>query len=163
MKGPLFIVLLCAACVTATSFGGELPAKPVHTVKIGKVPPIVLSPGDSATVIIPFVVADGYHIQANPASSEFLIPTELRVTGTPGISLGGIAYPAKKDFRLEGDDDVLWTYAGADTITAIITVADTVAAGRREVTGSLRYQACDAKRCLFPAEVPVVLTFTVSE
>ncbi len=92
-------------------------------------------------------VAPGWHIQANPASEEFLVPTEVVAEG--GAEVRGLSYP-------EGEA-MPAGFAGGRPLA--------VYAGRVEVTGEVRgegrlvvrFQPCDDTRCLPPIEHPVVL------
>jgi len=45
-------------------------------------------------------VASGYHINSNPAKSEFLIPTVLKVEATTDIVIGKTTYPDGQDMSL---------------------------------------------------------------
>ncbi len=85
-------------------------------------------------------VAPGWHLNANPASEPFLVPTT--VSGQ-GLELRNVAYPAGEPLRMSFEEKPLASYAG-----------------RVELTGELRgsgalalvYQPCDATRCLPPIE-----------
>jgi hypothetical protein len=52
------------------------------------------------------------------------------------------------------------TYQDSIAVRVIITAAERARDGERRFAETLRYQACDARRCLFPADTD--LTFTVS-
>jgi hypothetical protein len=87
-------------------------------------------------------IAPGWHVQANPASEEFLIPTEVTAEG--GAEVRNLRYP-------EGEQ-VEAGFAGGRPL-ALYT-------GRVEVTGEVsgsgklvvRFQPCDESRCLPPTE-----------
>jgi uncharacterized protein YyaL (SSP411 family) len=93
-------------------------------------------------------VAPGWHIQANPASEEFLVPTEVVAEG--GAEVRGLSYP-------EGEE-MPAGFAGGRPLA--------VFAGRVEVTGEVRgqgrlvvrFQPCDDNRCLPPIEHPVAVS-----
>jgi hypothetical protein len=78
----------------------------------------------------------GWHVNANPASGELLIPT--RVEG----AVRGLRYPAAKRVQLAFADAPLAVYEGQ------AVVRGEAAPGAGEV--SLVYQACDDQRCLPP-------------
>ncbi|HEX3125835.1 MAG TPA: DUF255 domain-containing protein [Thermoanaerobaculia bacterium] len=90
-------------------------------------------------------IAPGWHIQANPASEEYLVPTE--VVAEQGAEVRGLSYPQ--------GEEVPAGFAGGRPLA--------VYAGRLEITGEvrgsgrlvLRFQPCDDTRCLPPIEHPV--------
>ncbi len=81
-------------------------------------------------------IRDGWHLNANPASSEFLVPTRV------GGNVRGVEYPPAglRRFRFAGEE--LRVYEGDVAIPGLLA-AD--AAGVL-----LTYQACDDHRCLPP-------------
>jgi uncharacterized protein YyaL (SSP411 family) len=90
-------------------------------------------------------VAPGWHIQANPASEEYLVPTEVVAEG--GAEVRGLRYP-------EGEP-IPAGFAGGRPLA--------VYSGRVEIVGEtrgggrlvVRFQPCDDTRCLPPIEHPV--------
>ena len=80
---------------------------------------------------------DGWHVNANPASSPYLIPTEIR--GAQNVS-----YPQGKSMTFAFSKDPLSVYDGEVEIPF-------------EAAGpvTLIYQACDDTRCLSPVERPI--------
>jgi len=132
-------------------------------VTIGIIPAIELAAGDTVTVSIPVSVAAGYHVQANPAANEFLIPLELSLNRIDSIAVLNVEYPSPDKYRLEGTDEDLLTYHG--TVNVIVTIIANPAAppGEYVIKGAMGYQACDSRRCFFPTSVPVAISATVVE
>jgi hypothetical protein len=124
-------------------------------VTVGEIANVTLRPGESGNVTVPLIVAPGYHIQSNPASNEFLVPLELQLEDSDDIRFGAPDYPTAAPYRLEGTDEDLMTYHGNLSVTIRVTLSPSVSIGEKPVTGTLRYQACDSKRCLFPSSIPV--------
>ena len=81
-------------------------------------------------------IAAGWHVNANPASMEFLIPT--RVAGP----VRQIVYPEGETRSFAFADEELAVYSG--------TVAIGGEAAAEAKTVRLTYQACDDDRCLPP-------------
>ena len=81
-------------------------------------------------------IRDGWHVNANPASLEFLIPT--RVEGP----VRGVSYPAGESFRFEFAPEEILVYSGKTSI------AGSVEPGVSDLR--VTYQACDDRRCLPP-------------
>jgi hypothetical protein len=160
-------VAICAALLACTdgsqNNAGDtgVPATGV-IVSIGPIPSVTLRAGESKTVIVRVVVGDGYHIQSNPASNEFLVPLELKFEPADGIQFGNPVYPKGRPYRLKGTDDDLMTYDGTVSVTVHVKASATASGGERLAKGSLSYQACDSHRCFFPKSVPVELKVAVS-
>lgn len=124
-------------------------------VRIGRIRESTLRSGDTVIVAVPVMIKAGFHVQANPASDEFLIPLDLAFEPVGGIAVGGISYPAPERHRLEGGDTDLLTYQGTIHLGASFVAARTDTERIVVVSGSLRYQACDDTRCYVPRRIPV--------
>ncbi len=93
-------------------------------------------------------LADGYHVQANPASAPFLVPTMIRLAEQPKTDLTRVVYPEAVEKRVGFVKQPLRVYEGAFTIRALIK------GSVEELRGTLRYQACTDTVCLPPREEP---------
>lgn len=133
---------------------------PVVTVESPK--RVVLAPGGSSEARIAVLVAGGFHLQANPASEEYLVPTRLELAKGSDVWPGKPIYPPGRPYRLSGASSDLSTYEGRFEIRLPLEASARARPGERALTGRLHYQACDAKSCLFPASVAVELRVTVS-
>jgi len=117
--------------------------------------------GESVEARISVTVAQGYHVQANPASEDYLIPTRLELKPARDIAIGKPAYPSGQPYRLSGADKDLKTYAGTFAIGIPLKTSRKAQPSRRTVEGRLHYQACDLKSCLPPASAQVTLTIEI--
>lgn len=126
-----------------------------------KVAPVTLAAGGVTEARITLVVADGYHIQANPASGEFLIPLRLDLRGRGGVRVGKPGYPRGRPYRLPGADVDWMTYEGTLEVAVPLEAQESAPEGERVLRGVVRYQACDDGRCLFPESVPVAFPVRV--
>ena len=91
-------------------------------------------------------IAPGWHINANPAGADFLVPTEVR---GQGLELREVRYPPGEPVRLGFQEEPLPVYQGT------VVIEGEIAAGAGGVGGSggsliLIYQPCDETRCLPP-------------
>jgi hypothetical protein len=91
---------------------------------------------------------DGYHVQANPASAPFLVPTTIRLAEQPKTDLTRVVYPEAVEKRFGFVKQPLRVYEGAFTIRAVLK------GPVGELRGTLRYQACTDTVCLPPREEP---------
>ncbi|MCP4664645.1 MAG: DUF255 domain-containing protein [bacterium] len=87
-------------------------------------------------------IADGWHVNANPASNEFLIPT--RIEAHEG-DLRDLRYPPGRKLASDFSEDEITVYDGKVTIHGELRPT-----GAGETTLRLTYQACDEERCLPP-------------
>ena len=123
--------------------------------------PTAVGPKTEMSLTLTFKVADGFHIQANPASTPQLIPTTLTLPSANNLEVGAPIYPAGKAYRLQGSNSEISTYDGFVTIKVPVkTPAKTVGASFAW-KGSLRFQACNEKTCFFPKKLAFELPFQV--
>jgi hypothetical protein len=109
-----------------------------------------VSPGESKDAEIRITVADGYHVQANPAANEFLIPLTLELESENDLDVGEVRYPAGESYRIKGTEVDLLTYEGTFTVSVSIRASVSANEGISKARGRLRYQACDDRVCLRP-------------
>jgi hypothetical protein len=108
-------------------------------------------------------VKPGYHVQANPVLNPDLIPLTLEIKPAPDARSGKPIYPPAKRLRLEGDSVALVVYDGSFTVRTPIRLSKRAAPGTRDLSGALRYQACDDRHCLFPTTIPFTLKLRVGQ
>lgn len=123
--------------------------------------PVEVRTGGTAEARVTVLVKDGYHVQANPASGDFLVPLRLELRTREGVRPGRPIYPPGQAYRLPGMESDWMTYEGRVEIVVPLVVDASARSGPRSLAGVLHYQACDARTCLFPASVPISLTVKV--
>lgn len=119
--------------------------------------------GSQARVAVVMDIQEGWHINSNQPSLDWLIGTELTLTYPDGLSQSAIVYPPFKIFKFAFADDELAVYEGESPILLTIDVSDALSPGTYPVEGRLRVQACDDQTCLPPSNIPVAFTVTVDE
>lgn len=100
-------------------------------------------------LVVTVSVDSGYHINANPASKKFLIPTTLMVSGVPDSA---VAYPTAEHFKAPYLPGGIAVYVGTIKIAASIPAILSLPAEAK-----LRVQACSARYCLIPSTLDVPL------
>lgn len=156
----LTLLLLASLAGFAMAPGGVVCYSPRSSQALLHLVPTVGYPvaaGDSATVAVTIRVAEGFHVQANPAADNFLVPLKLELASVPGVSVAAIHYPSPTLYRLEGTAKDLLTYSGTFRIVVRLHLAPDAQLGHHVLRGTLAYQACDARSCRFPAELPVAV------
>lgn len=117
--------------------------------------------GQQTVAAVEVTVKRGYHVQANPVRNPALIPIVLDMRPAEAVTPGAPIYPLSKIMRLEGSDEDLVVYDGTFTIQLPLTVSREALPGPVTLSGTLRFQACDDKHCLFPVTAPVKLVIQV--
>lgn len=113
--------------------------------------------GSHASVELRFKVLDGYHVNSHTPRSEFLIPTQLKIQPTAGVTAGSPEYSSGQEFTLSADPgEKLDVYTGIFSIRLPLVAA----AGEHTMNAMLRYQACDRAACYPPKSLPVQIFVT---
>jgi hypothetical protein len=121
-----------------------------------------LAKGESGDATVRLNIAKGYHVNANPASFPYLIPTQLDLTPTTDIAVGSITYPngVTKKFSFSPDQP-LSVYEGETDLKVRLTASKTAQSGRHNLSAKLRVQACDDQVCYAPGTMDLTLPVTV--
>jgi uncharacterized protein YyaL (SSP411 family) len=101
-------------------------------------------------IVVTLQIDDGYHVNANPASFDYLIPTSVAFAG---LTSPGTTYPKPSRFKSAFAPDELAVYEG--TVPLVVTVPKDTIATQGELKGEVNVQACDAKICLPPSKLPL--------
>jgi hypothetical protein len=116
----------------------------VHVIRVDR------ASTDPDSLLIKLRIGPGFHINANPASEDYLIPTSV-VFG--GIQPEHVSYPPPVAFKPRFSDEPINVYEGTVTISASYPkgTLDLEAVSKITVT----VQACTDQICLPPAELIV--------
>ncbi len=117
--------------------------------------------GAPIRVFVQVAFGAGWHVNAHKPNDEYLIPTDLKLSPVPGMTVREIAYPEPVKIVLEGANETLATYGPAFAIDVTIDIAEDVKPGDYIVQGVLQYQACDKKQCYPPNTVSIALPIKV--
>ncbi len=110
--------------------------------------------GSTVDVPVPLSLAEGYHVNSNHPSDEYLIP--LRLTWSKGVlTPGDVVYPTPTQHKIQSEPKPLSVYSGNFQLIAKFNVPATAVAGPAAMSGKLRYQACNDKMCLAPKDLDV--------
>jgi peroxiredoxin len=111
--------------------------------------PRTVSAGEHAELRVRLDIAPGYHVMSDHPSAPSYVATRVVVEGAPGLGIADATYPSPASFDLAGRP--IATFEGAVEVAIPLDVAADAAPGPRRLRGAVRYQACTATRCLFPA------------
>lgn len=119
-----------------------------------------LVPGKATRIAFVLKVADGWHINPNPADREEAIATSVSVTSKLGTKLTNISYPTPTEHMVDGD--LMLIYEGEVKIFGDLTVpAD--ASGREMLQLNIEYQACTDRFCDRPRTVSFATEIDVAK
>jgi len=113
---------------------------------------------------IPVTVKEGYHVNSNMPSDEYLIPLKLTWKSTGALEGGQITYPKPIVERFEfqaPNEKPLSIYSGNFELVANFKVSANAPAGPGIAEGELRYQACSNKACYPPKNIKVTVPYQV--
>ena len=116
-----------------------------------------LTPNARFRLAVVIDVAEHWHINANPANAEGLIPTTLTLQPPASIVIDRIVYPKGVTTKVAWNDEPVELYAGRTIIFAEGHVTADAGTGPLKLEGSLRYQACNDSVCIAPKNIPVGL------
>ena len=150
----MLAVLVMALGVPAQELSPGKTGGPSVSLVAAALPSIIR--GEAGSVDLRFHIANGYHINSNKPSEEFMIPTAMHMEATTDIVIGKISYPPGQDVSFEfAPDQKLSVYSGYFTVGVSVRPLHTVPPGKYAMRGSLKYQACDNRACYPPKQLPV--------
>ncbi|WP_428387905.1 cytochrome c biogenesis protein CcdA [Mucisphaera sp.] len=123
-------------------------------------------PGDQRALAIALEIAEGFHTNPNaeamPADTPY-IPTVVTIEAGEGLLVGAVAYPEPEMIEVQYSAEPLASFKGQVVLHVPVVVADDAAAGVREVSVSIFYQACNDQVCFAPATLVVEAPLEVLE
>lgn len=148
------------AASTATTPAAETaPAAPEDVVR-ASAPEVEIKAGGTVEAHVNVKIADGYHINGNPAS-KFQIATTLEVESGDDLTAAQPVYPpsVKKTFEFSKEPIVI--YEGEAVIKQPLRAGPGAAKGSHTLRAKLRVQPCDNKVCFPPRTLDVSLPVNV--
>ncbi len=159
----LFLCLLVVGC-DKTLPPSSTDAKPgVTSAGVVKATPLEtnITRGESAEAIVRLKIDNGYHVNANPPSFSYLIPTQLELTPAAGISVGSITYPKALTRKFSFSEQPLAVYEGETDLKIQLRAEVSAPAGVHNLSAKLRVQACDDQVCYAPGSIDLTLPVSI--
>jgi hypothetical protein len=169
------LLLLCAGCSNKEAPRTNVPADatpqatPAISRQISSADVVKLSVADteitgggSAPAKVRLVISPGYHVNANPPTFPYLIPTKVEAVESKGITFGNPEYPSPvtKSFSFSPGKP-LAVYEGEAGINLPLKAATDAGKGARVIPLVVRVQACDDSVCYAPVKIDLPLNLTV--
>jgi len=146
---------VAAAVATSGAAGSANPPEAVHievTADHVKATGVAETSDDGDKATVRLEIDKGYHVNANPASFDYLIPTILEFRGAKPTK---ITYPKPVRFTPAFATDGLDVYEGTVTISAIFPEGSL--AKLDKVQTNLTAQVCTDQICLPPSKITITL------
>jgi len=116
-------------------------------------------PGGTLSVLLPFDILKGWHINADKVTDDFMVPSELAVEPTAGMKVERIVYPPAETVKLKISEKPLAAWKGRIEIGVVLSGLP--ASGAVDLKGKLTYQACNDAICQPPQEVKFSIRATI--
>jgi thiol:disulfide interchange protein DsbD len=165
MRTALRLVLLLATFGTPAAAqidAGSAPPLNPSTLVVAKVAPVELKAGGRADLRVRLAIAPKWHINSNPPSPDYMIPTLVQIRPAFGLTAGRAMYPAAQQLKVEFDEQPLSVYTETATITVPLSAAASAENGRHTLKGTVRFQACNDQVCTTPTTIAFSAQVTVT-
>lgn len=174
MKSKVFVLALvvfleaCSGSRPATNSGSPASASsspaPVFTsadvVKV-RAAGVSIPAGGQMDAMVLLSISSGFHVNANPATFSYLIPTEVTPGKVEGIKVGSPGYPGAEKRKFQFAEELLAVYEGEVQIKLPLSAEKNAAGGSRSLPIAVRVQACDDEKCFPPATVNATISLDV--
>jgi len=167
LRKTLFAVTILATSAVAAATPSP-PAAPqiiLHDLVelIGVVEQEPMARSTTVRAAVEIKIAEGYHVNANPPSEDWLIPTEISVSGAAGVTVKEAFYPEAQDRTFEFWPEPLRVYEGDVVMGFLLEISADAEVGPHDLELTLRYQACNEEACFAPTSVKYAVPVTVAE
>ena len=134
--------------------GARQPAPADSIVKVAfALDPPRLAAGEPARLTVRLEIAEGWHVNANPAAAG-LVPTTVTVNpGSLALRQVDVEYPPSRALPFPSLAETLEVWEGRVEVVSRLAAEEDAPAANGALRAAVRYQACDDEVCLLPVEV----------
>ncbi len=122
---------------------------------------VSVAAGGGAEATLTLSISPGYHVNANPATFSYLIPTAVSPGKAEGIIPGKAVYPVAQKKKFQFAEEPLAVYEGEVQIRLPLRVEANTGKGTRSLPIDLRVQACDNEKCYAPDTLKTTIAVDV--
>ena len=126
-----------------------------------RIEPITISSGGKTTATVTLSISPGFHVNANPATFSYLIPTEVTAENSEQINVDKAIYPAAQTKKFQFAENPLAVFEGETQIKIPLRAKANGAKGSTSLPIKVRVQACDNEQCFPPAILNTTLAVDV--
>lgn len=98
-------------------------------------------------------IEESWHINSDSPKDEFLVPTNISVSGNENIEMMKVAYPPAKEYKFDFSEQPVLVWEGKFFIPLKIKFSENANLGLNNLIITLDYQACNNITCLAPTAV----------
>jgi len=120
-----------------------------------------ISAGSNVGATVTLSISAGFHVNANPATFSYLIPTEVTTGTIEGVSVGKPVYPLAVKRKFQFANEPLAVYEGNAQVRLPLRGEKNAAKGARSLPVYVRVQACDHEQCFPPATLTTTMAVEV--
>jgi DsbC/DsbD-like thiol-disulfide interchange protein len=135
------------------------PQSNVERVTVGQPQKVAGKRNDAVQTKIPVSILEGYHVNSNTPSDEYLIPLKVTWTSLGALEGGQVTFP--KAEKIAVGDQQLSVFTGKIDLAVSFKVSAKAPAGPGVASGKLGYQACNNKSCFPPKSVEISVPYQV--
>ncbi|MEX1274958.1 MAG: cytochrome c biogenesis protein CcdA, partial [Bacteroidota bacterium] len=117
--------------------------------------------GSSLKIAVLVEIQEGWHINSNTPTHDYLIGTALELQPKEGVILADLSYPHGEDVKFAFSDEALNVYEGTTPIFLTVRISDRLPEGPDTLRARLRVQACDDQVCLAPSTIDVAIPIQI--
>ncbi|MCH9652561.1 MAG: DUF255 domain-containing protein [Planctomycetes bacterium] len=151
------VELLLAAGLGQTSQKKKLVSAKAY-LSVDKLPA-----GKTCQVAIVLNIEKGWHINTNPSSPDFLVPTTFTIKSIQNLKLSKVKYPAGHAFEVEGFEQPLQVYEKQAIVRGVLEIPAEAGGKEEQLELNVKYQACNDKTCIRPTTVSLKGKFRVAK
>jgi hypothetical protein len=137
------------------------PKSPLEGIVRASVEPLEMRVGETAETNVRLSITSGYHVNANPATEKFLIPTALNVKPEAGITVDKITYPQPLKKKFPFAEVPLDVYEGDAVIKFTLHAPLDAKPGQHTLRADIRVQPCDDEKCYPPSTIATGVAVTI--
>lgn len=109
---------------------------------------VILQNSSITTVVLPFKIQDGYHIQSDQVGEENLMPTEISFEEDANRKVTSAIFKVESYDELALGSTQLKVISNEFRVQVELKTSDLDSGS--SLKGKLYYQTCDNKKCYFP-------------
>ena len=162
---PAFLIIVLAALFAldpALAFqAGEPPTSAGKVKAVGKLSVDKVPAGSTFKAAVVLDIAEGWHVNSNTPTYDYLIATTLEFPQQEGVAIGGLRYPPGRNVKFGFASDSLSVYEKSTTIYFTVKIAGKTATGRSTLRAKLEVQACNNQVCIAPATIDVLIPMEI--
>lgn len=126
------------------------PAAEMLTIR-SRTTPIIATPGETVQLDVIVRIANGWHINAQRPTLEFLIPTQIKLDVPAGVEAGDLKYPSPVKRIYPLSDVPLDLYDSVVVFQTVLKINASQTSRALSIRGRIDYQPCSDSTCLPPA------------